>query len=205
MKRLLQLGLILGFGGTLAAAYFVPWVSYARFVSEASVIANGGRSERFLIRLPADLIPTAGAVARLQQEVPDAGAGVEPIVEHFKVRDVKGNVLGIAARHWNAVAGSPTAAWVVAIPSRGTLVASGAAEEPGALSTALRGLGWQPGQPFNGAASLELISSARSVATTGEFAGIEFELAETLSITGIDGSGAIQGTISLDTIGRRTL
>ena len=212
MKRLLQLGLFVGFAGTLAAVYFVPWIRYERFASEASVIANGGRSEQFLIRLPSDLI-AAGPVAPQHAAMgaahtPD-GNGADPagssvpgvLVEHFKVRDVNGNVLGVAARHFGESEGS--AAWVLAIPSRGTLVAVGSGASPRVVETALAERGWRPGADFATELGLELTPAAVSVAATGEFEGIDFRVTETRSIAGVDSDGAVRGTITLGTVGTR--
>lgn len=203
MKRLFQLGILLGFAGTLAGVYFMPLISYERFASEADVVANGGRSESFLIRLPADRIAGDPTPSRLHA-AGGAPAGSDSLIEHFKLRDVKGNVIGVAARHWSVVAGQATAVWVLAIPSRGTVAAAGAAEAPGAVEAALRKVGWQPGHEFAGSASLDLVPHAQSVAATGEFGGIQFDLAETMAVTGVEGSGAVRGTITLATIGRRS-
>ena len=58
----------------------------------------------------------------------------EPLlVEHFKVRDSAGSVIGVAARHWNGGGAGPTTTWSVLIPSRGALVLSAPGEARGAL------------------------------------------------------------------------
>jgi hypothetical protein len=54
MKTVLLLAIVIGFGGTLAGAHYLPWVTHVRLESHTSVVANGGRAEKFLIRLPAD-------------------------------------------------------------------------------------------------------------------------------------------------------
>jgi len=212
MKRLLQLGLFIGFAGTLAAVYFVPWIRYERFASEAGVIANGGRIEQFLIRLPSDLIQ-AGPVAPHRATMgaahaPDgkpadpAGAAVPGVlVEHFKLRDVSGNVLGVAARHFGQSEG--TAAWVLAIPSRGALVAVGRGASPRVVEAALAERGWRPGADFTTEFGLELTPAAASVAATGEFEGIDFRVTESRSIAGVDSDGVVRGTITLGTVGTR--
>ena len=56
MKIVFLFGLLVGFGGTLCGAYFTPWLKHTRLPSQTSVVANGGRAEQFLIRLPADRI-----------------------------------------------------------------------------------------------------------------------------------------------------
>src|SRR5687767_9710819 len=109
MKTVFLLALIVGFGGTLAGAHLAPWLQHARLPSHTSVVANGGRAEQFMIRLPADRIgATDGEAGGLRGK----GAGgamllpaqfmAEPLlIEHFKIRDTSGSVVGVAARHWN--------------------------------------------------------------------------------------------------------
>lgn len=210
MKRLLQLGLIMGFAGALAAVYFTPWIRYERYASEANVIANGGRSEQFLIRLPSDLIqagpvtPHHGASDGAQgAEAAPPGPPNAPavLIEHFKLRDVNGNVLGVAARHFSS--SESTAAWLLAIPSRGTLVAVGEGSSPRAIETALGERGWRPGTDFAANLTLELTPRATGVAATGEFEGIDLRLTEARSVTGVDSDGVVRGTITLGTIGTR--
>src|SRR5690606_32702519 len=53
-------GVLLGLTGILAAARYVPWFSPPRLASLTSVVANGGRAEEFVIRLPADRISAHG-------------------------------------------------------------------------------------------------------------------------------------------------
>ena len=90
MKRMLQLGFVLGLGGALAAAWFMPWFEYQRYYSATSVLPNGGRVEQFMVRLPADRIAAPIRVGA-------SPAGVR--LEHFKLRDAEGNVIGLVARH----------------------------------------------------------------------------------------------------------
>ena len=211
MKRLLQLGIVLGFAGVLAGAYYFPWVSYARFPSAASVIANGGRGEQFLVRLPADRIQAAGSdVAGPRAGSYPAGAALLSTegaatsrVEHFKLRDTTGNVLGVATRHWTVVDGVPVTAWMLNLPSRGSLVFSGAGEAPDEIESRLRRAGWSPGTAFAGNLTVDVGGVSRSVAATGEFADIGFQLVETWTVAGVDADGDISGTIELNTIGTR--
>ena len=60
MKAVLLLSILVGFGGTLAGAHYVPWLAHVRLPSHTSVVANGGRSEQFLIHLPADRLAATG-------------------------------------------------------------------------------------------------------------------------------------------------
>ena len=130
MKAAILLGFVLGFGGVLAGSHFFPWVIHSRLPSQTSVVANGGRAEQFLIRLPVDRIGSAGATAGLRgspmfanMALPENLAKEPLLVEHFKVRDSVGNVIGLAARHWSVDGdGDAGSAWVVLIPSRGAML-----------------------------------------------------------------------------------
>src|SRR4051812_17606724 len=152
MKITFFLAILFGFVGVLAAGHFVPWGAHVRLPSQTHVIANGGRAEQFLIRLPADRIDVAGAQKAGLRAAPAPGAAgarggvgraagpggagppppqltAEPLlVEHFKIRDAAGNVIGLAARHWSADVHSSGPAWSVMIPSRGALLLTAPAE-----------------------------------------------------------------------------
>src|SRR5688572_1062090 len=117
MKIVFLLTLALGFAGTLAGAHFAPGLKHARLPSQTSVIANGGRAEEFLIRLPTDRIAaTDGEAGGLRSNgygamlLPAQFVAEPLLVEHFKVRDSGGNVIGVAARHWSGGSDS-TATW----------------------------------------------------------------------------------------------
>jgi len=193
MKRLLQIGLLLGFAGTLAAAYFVPWVDYPRFRSAATVLANGGRVEQFVVRLPAD---------RIGSEIVASAAGGTAVLEHFKLRDADGNVIGFAARHALQQGAAGETAWVLTIPARGTIALAGGGGDSIDSVVAARGLG--PGQNLASELSIDLGPPARSVATTGEFAKIQIELVETWLVSGMDEDGHVRGTLRLNTVGQST-
>jgi hypothetical protein len=191
MKRLLQLGFILGLVGTLSAAYFAPWFEYPRFRSAATVVPNGGRLEQFEVRLPADRIGAALEVPSL----PDTGG-----LEHFKLRDAEGNIIGIAARHSLALADGLVTTWLLTIPSRGTIAF--AASRGVSLDSELQARGLMPGETSEPELSLDLGMPAKSVATTGEFAELDLELVETWLVSGLETDGNVRGTLRLSTLGR---
>src|SRR5215831_18422136 len=122
MKITFLLAIFLGFVGVLAAGHFVPWGAHVRLASQTRVIANGGRAEQFVIRLPADRIEVAGAKAAGLRATSGTSAlppqlTAEPLlVEQFKIRDTAGNVIGLAARHWSADAHASGTAWSLMIP-----------------------------------------------------------------------------------------
>jgi len=210
MKIVFLAAVLLGFGGTLAGAHFAPWREHARLPSHTTVVANGGRAEQFLIRLPADRIAATDAEAGglrgrggRAMALP-AQFVVEPLlVEHFKLRDAAGSVIGVAARHWTgSSAATSTAAWSILIPSRGALVLSAPGEARGALETALRARGFSAGEAWAGQLAVPMVPDGDGVvaAGTGEFAGLAGSYTETWTVAAVDEDGTLSGTIELGTI-----
>jgi hypothetical protein len=208
MKTVFLLALIVGFGGTLAAAHLVPWLEHARLPSQTSVVANGGRAEQFLIRLPADRIAaTDGEAGGLRGK--GGGAMLLPaqfmaeplLVEHFKVRDSAGSVIGVAARHWNGGA-APTTTWSVLLPSRGALVLRAAGEARGTLESALRTAGYGAVGAWDGqvAVAMQPDGNGAVAAGTGEFEGLTGSYTETWTVAGVGEDGGVSGTIELATV-----
>lgn len=196
MKRLLQLGFVLGLIGTIAAAYFAPWFDYPRYPSVTSVVANGGRMEQFMVRLPADRIgPPIDA--------PAGAGGTAPHLEHYKLRDADGNVIGIAVRHAVELADGEETAWLLTIPSRGSIALAARSPRGSSIDSILATRGLSPGQSVEPGLSIDLGTPAKSVTATGEFDGIDFELVETWLVTGVGEDGQIRGTLRLNTVGRR--
>jgi hypothetical protein len=203
MKQLLIFGLIVGFVGTLAGAHYTPWVTYVRVSSQTSVVTNGGRAETFVVRLPVDRIQLAEAAGDWPRaEISAAG----PAVEHFKVRNSNGNVVGVASRHWMETPDGATTAWALFIPSRGSLVMAARGEDSGALQRALETRGYRAGTPWDGELTLAMTddhAETRGVAGSREFVGLGVQYTETWKITGVTEAGDVRGTIELNTISRR--
>jgi hypothetical protein len=195
MKRLLQVGFALGLVGTIAVAYAFPWFEYERYLSKTSVVANGGRVEQFMVRLPADQIEST-------IEVPGSDTGQR--LSHFKLRDAEGNVIGLAAKHELTLEGARETAWLLTIPSRGTIALAGWSPLLGSIESIVADRGLAPGQSADPALSIDFAAPAQSIVTTGEFEGISFELVETWEVTGVDEEGNIRGTLQLNTIGRQS-
>lgn len=208
MKLVFLVAILLGFGGTLAGAHFAPWREHARLPSHTTVVANGGRAEQFLIRLPADRIAATDAEAGGLRARGDGTMALpaqlvtEPLlVEHFKVRDAAGSVIGVAARHWTgATAASAAAAWSILIPSRGALVLTAPGEARGALETALRARGFSAGEEWAGQLAVPFVREGVVAAGTGEFAGLAGSFTETWTIAAVDEDGKLSGTIELGTV-----
>jgi len=191
MKRLLLLGFVLGLAGTLATAYFAPWVEYQRYRSASEVVPNVGSVEQFIVRLPADRIGLP------------IGELSDTRLEHFKLRDIDGNVIGVAARHQTVLDGRDETAWLLAIPSRGTVTLAAAPVSGAAIESRLAARGLKAGDSVDAEIAIALAGPAHSVSATGEFDGIDMELDETWLVTGIEDDGQIRGTVQLNTTGRR--
>jgi hypothetical protein len=211
MKVVLLLAIVIGFGGTLAGAHYAPWLAHVRLPSLTTVVANGGRAEQFLIHVPADRLAatdTAAGSVRLAADtavmaVPAKLAAEPLLVEHFKVRDASGNVVGVAARHWSATGTAATTTWSVLIPSRGTLVLRAPGEAQGAVEAALAAGGAGAGKPWTGQIAVAMTPAATPgeiAAGTGEFAGLGGSYTETWNLAGVDDEGRLLGTVVLDTI-----
>jgi hypothetical protein len=214
MKTVFGVAIVCGFGGTLAGAHFVPWLTHARLPSHTSVVANGGRAEQFLIRLPTDRIAATDGEAGGLRGSGVAGAMALPaqfvaeplLVEHFKVRDAAGSVVGVGARHWNATGIDPTTTWSVLVPSRGAFVLSAPGEVRGAVDAALRSSGYHAGNAWDGQVSVPMIprSDVGVVAAgTGEFEGLSGTYTETWTVAAVDEDGRLSGTIELSTLTSR--
>ncbi len=212
MRTAFIVGVLLGLAGILAAARFVPWVDPPRWPAHTSVVANGGRAEAFFIHLPADRIFAHGSEAvGLRANVhpasavglPDALQTQPLLVEHFKVRDLEGRVIGVAARHWNRRDGAAAAAWVVAIPGRGALLLTAEGEPARAVEAAVDRAGRQPGQAFSGSAAFEAVrgdAGGHVAGGSGEFHALEGRYSETWTVTGVSEAGELKGTIELHTV-----
>jgi hypothetical protein len=199
MKRLLQLGFILGLGGTIAAAWFAPFFEFARYRSITSVVNNGGRVEQFIVRLPADRIEATPDASRAWSTAESAAR-----LDHFKLRDSEGNVIGLAARHALAIGDAEETAWLLTLPSRGTIALASTSPRSGSIDSVVAALGMTKGESIESPHSIDAGSPATSISATGEFEGIEFELMETWVVTGVDADGRIRGTLHLNTVGMQS-
>ena len=215
MKAALLSGVLLGFGGVLAAAHLFPWVDHPRLPSLTSVVANGGRAERFIIHLPVDRIQSGGAAGAgvrglsypTGAELPPELGSAPMLAEHFKVRDADGQVIGIAARHWTDAEGSPAAAWALLIPSRGALLLGATGEPSGRVDAALERAGHRAGTAWSGAIEIALADATapgRVVGGSDEFDRFGGTYIETWKITGVSPAGELRGTVEIDTVTSRS-
>lgn len=213
MIRVFFLGLLLGFGGIVAGAYLYPWVEHERIPSQTSVVANGGRLERFVIRLPADRISSTGgsqmgirAAAYPKDAVlPAEFVGKDILIEQYKLRDTDGTVIGVASRHATSTEAGPQVAWAFVIPARGALIIAASVRDAGAVDAALESSGFEYGSTWSGEVRVPLIrasDASRTVFGSSEFVGLDAQLAETWTITAVDDDGVLQGTIELSTVSK---
>lgn len=208
MKAAFWIGVLLGFGGLLAAAHYVPWFEADRVPARTSVVANGGRAETFVIHLPADRVDAFGSADAGLRAVapPDAGSdvsfGAALLVEHFKVRDTGGKVIGIAARHWTPTAVATEAAWSLLIPGRGALYLASPGEARAAVDTALRASGHVAGKAWSGDVDVAMSGGDRGnvVAGSAEFEGMTGRYSEVWNLTGVEPTGELRGTIRIETV-----
>lgn len=214
MRSTFTFGFLLGFAGLLVGAYFYPLVNHARIDSLTAVALNGGRTETLLIRLPVDRISSMGDQSAGMRaashpagiELPPALAGHGLLVEHFKLRDADGNVIGLAAHHSTDGDARTLSVWAFQIPGRGTIVFSGPARPPSAVDDALRAAGRVPGQRWNGEASIDSLMArdqTRVVEGTEEFRNVVGRLEQVWEITGVSATGELRGTIEFRTIVNR--
>ncbi len=214
MKSLFVSGVIIGFAAVLAAAFYYPWVDHVRIPSRTSVQANGGRVEQFLVRLPADrvaVVANAQSGARLTAfpaavSLPDVPGEGLVLLEHFKIRDASGDVIGIGSRHTVEAQQRRETAWSVVIPSRGAILLRGDAVAS-TLDRRLLEAGFQTGQPWAGnlrvpTAEKDPVGAGELIAGTGEFEALTGQYEEAWQVTGVSPAGELRGTIQLNTVFR---
>jgi hypothetical protein len=210
MKSSFIAGVILGIVVALGLARFFPWVSHPRVASLTTVLHNGGRAENFVIRIPVDRIASSGSADMGLRatafpagvELPPELAGESVLVEHFKLRDADGDVIGIAARHASVADSEATTAWALTIPSRGTLRLTGASK-PGLLDRELATAGRSAGSSWSGQLAMNMSTasdrSGRLFGGTSEFEGLVGSYSEDWLVTGVGQAGELRGTIRLHT------
>lgn len=203
-------GIFFGLAAVVSGAGFYPWIDHERLESQTQVVPNGGRSEAFFIRLPVDRVASLGtegfapgaAAFPAALALPDS-LGSQPMqIDHFKVRDSGGNVIGVASRHTVDLADSAAVAWSVSFPSRGALWLVGQFD-PAAFDAAVAGLGYQPYEAWAGDLDFRVgdpqSSSGEVRGGTSEFSALTGTYTERWHITGVGNAGELRGTIELDT------
>ncbi len=203
-------GILFGLAAVVSGAGFYPWIDHERLESQTRVVPNGGRSETFFIRLPVDRIASLGteryspgaAAFPAGLALPDS-LGTEPMqIDHFKVRDTGGNVIGVASRHTVDLPGAAAVTWSLSFPSRGALWLVGQFD-PTAFDAAVASMGVQPGEAWTGELDF-LVGDPQSPTGevrggTNEFSPLSGTFTELWHITGVGDASELRGTIELDT------
>lgn len=185
---------------TGVVARFFPFPEPPRVYSEASALANGGREEAFLIRLPEDRLgpPRAATTRDFPQQSFSAVGKDKILAELFRIRDAKGRVIGIASRMNGIVPDQnkdPEAAtdWMLVLPGRGALAMSRAAVEVG---------GQREFQVDR--MGFSFANSGPLIAGSGDFADLSGFYEETTDVEKIDSRGQVHGLVRLTTRLRST-
>ena len=131
--------------------------------------------------------------------LPAKFVGEPLLIEHFKVRDSTGQVVGIAARHWANSDRGMTSTWSLLLPARGSLLLRAPGETSTALDAALRRAGYSPGSVWEGTLEVPFATGGTVAGGTGDFGSLTGSYTETWKVTGVDASGALRGTIELYT------
>ena len=125
MLKTFLIGILLGIVMAAGALYSFPAVDQFREVSIVSVAPNGGNSESFHINIPVDRV-MVGATGKDSSVPLGLAWPTDDIFENvstevFKVRNVRGAVIGIAARTVAKEGTVDIADWIIHLPARGSL------------------------------------------------------------------------------------
>jgi hypothetical protein len=116
---------LLGIAAAAGALYALPLVDQHREVSYISVAPNGGNLESFHINIPVDRVMVGAAEPSTASTVgvdwPQAEILAAASAEMFKLRNERGDVVGVAARAVAREDDTDVIDWVLHLPARGTL------------------------------------------------------------------------------------
>jgi len=222
LKRTFVFSFLVGVALTVAIAALFPLPSHERFVSQIEVLTNGGRGEEFQIRWPQDRLALDADSTRMQMGetaglvvMPGAAAG-PAAVELFRLRDVRGNVIGLASR---LTAPMPSrrggrqsvSNWTLVIPSRGSLLLSqengadmGPVSREGSWVAAADAPGfWATGSRYRISAGPAPGGRGRVVEGSGEFAGLSGDYSEVWELEELGTDQRSEGLIKLSTLTAR--
>ncbi len=184
-----------GFVLTLLAAHFYPLPAPVRAYSLAAALPNGGREEVFTIRLPDDKLgsPRAAAAADFPVRRFAADGRQQVLAELFRVRDINGKLIGLAAR-LNGTAPDFTEAaqavtdWMLLLPGRGALLMSrGSVAAGGEYEFVAERMGFS------------VADSGSVVGGSGDFAGLAGFYQESTAVDRVAPDGEVFGQVTLTT------
>jgi hypothetical protein len=219
VTRIFLLSFVAGVALLLIAAALFPLPVHERFASRIEVLTNGGRAETFVIRWPGDRLVLDGElpgalVNRDDGVVALAPAGKAPAgAEAFRLRDVNGQVIGLATRVTATMPGdrgrnASITNWTLLIPSRGALLMSqengadvGPVRVGGAWLAAVDAPGfWATGSRYRISAGPAAGGRGRVLGGTGEFASLRGDYGEVWELEELAANQRSEGTIQLSTV-----
>ncbi len=205
---------------SVLAAGVYPLPQSPRYRSSINVVPDGGREETFVIEWHQDRVAPlrAGGPGPIQvigtQAVLPAGTGPAAMAEVFRLRDVAGNLIGLASRTTSLrdIAGhgqGSISEWMLLLPSRGTLFltqvnARDVAPRPegagGALVPAVESAGfWAAGKRLRITDGPADGGAGRVAGGTEEFAGLQGTYDETWELAEGAAGRSTRGRITLTT------
>jgi hypothetical protein len=195
LKRFFLASFAAGVLLTLLAARFYPVPEPEKVYSLASALANGGREEVYIIRLPDDRLgsPRAASTAPYPQQAFSATGTERVLAELFRVRNREGEIVGLASR-MNGKApddlGMQEAVtdWMLLIPGRGALMMSRGTVEAGGER-----------EFFVDRMGFSFANSGPIISGTGDFEGLSGFYQEETEIEKVDANGQAFGSVKLST------
>jgi hypothetical protein len=227
LARLFYGSVVAGIVLFILAAGVFPLPQNQRYRSTISVIPDGGREEAFVIQWPDDRIQPLDATvaaplvragsAVVMLEAAAEGQLVGPSAEIFRLRDVAGNVIGLASRSTSrrptrdgaAVQGTD---WMLLLPSRGTLFMTQTNSRD--VAPRVRGAGgaaavfvpavdapgfWAAGNRLRVTGGPGPAGEGQVVGGSEEFAGMRGTFDESWELEEVSADGSTRGQIKLVT------
>jgi hypothetical protein len=216
LTRLFYAFVAIGVALVISLAAVFPLPQNERYRSSIAVIPDGGRQESFTIQWPQDRLqpvasPAAGLVVGGVATLLRGERGVAS-AEIFRVRDMSGNVVGLASRTTSMRGAEGGTAeqgsdWILLLPSRGALFMTQwnsrdvAPRAPSGTTTAAA----DDAQFWGDATRMRITagpapgSAGQVVGGTGEFDGMRGSYDETWELEEPGAGGATRGRITLDT------
>ena len=131
MKLTLILGFLAGLAGTLGFAYQAPYLEQQRVRAISEVVPNGGRLERFRIRLADDVLMQAPGTSSDALTIPEEAewfpelAPFAGLAAVYRLRNERDEIIGVASRV-RGIESEEQVEWVLYLPARGLLALDGA-------------------------------------------------------------------------------
>ncbi|MEN7342097.1 MAG: hypothetical protein AAAFM81_04110 [Pseudomonadota bacterium] len=131
MKFTLIFGFLAGLAGALGFAYQAPYLEQQRVRAISEVVPNGGRLERFQIRLADDVLMQAPGVNSDALTIPEDAewfpelAPFAGLAAVYRLRNERDEIVGVASRV-RGIESEEQVEWILYLPARGLLALDGA-------------------------------------------------------------------------------